>query len=347
MRKLISLITILGLFVLVFYSCKKDQVAQSSALTVAEGACAEKTVDLTAGQTIKSGTVTISNDATNLYVKVTLSDNATFASVSENLKLWVGDDFATLPVGGSDNNPSCSPQNGQFPWKATVDPLENTYTFTIKYSDIEKYLGKTIDCSSALNVVLHADLIVNGQPETAFGGEVAANCQRWWFYTVYQGVCCTPPPPPSGSVNTAFAKGGYIFTSDSKSNPDKLPSLNLTKNRWGWAINIPATTGTKTYNLYSGAGLNNIKNGKLVGTVTISYDGSVATVTYNTIAGYDMTGLHIYAGDFKPTTIAPGQYGYIANFIPVHSSTHTATFTLADTNGDGLWFICHAGVFGK
>jgi len=54
-----------------------------------------------------------------------------------------------------------------------------------------------------------------------------------------------------------------------------------------------------------------------------------------------MEELRIYASDFKPTTIALGQYGYIQYFDPKVSS-HTATFTVSDTDGDGIRIIAHA-----
>jgi hypothetical protein len=98
--------------------------------------------------------------------------------------------------------------------------------------------------------------------------------------------------------------------------------------------------------MYAGAGLNYVSKGTLVGKVRITISGSNVSVTYTTGPGFSMAGLHIYAGDTKPMTIAPGQYGYIMSFSP-NATTHTANFTLTDSNGDGLWFICHAGVYGN
>jgi len=60
-------------------------------------------------------------------------------------------------------------------------------------------------------------------------------------------------------------------------------------------------------------------------------------------SGYSFGELHLYAGDYKPTTVAPGQYGNLASFDP-NSTQYTFTVPLADTNGDGVWLIAHAVV---
>ena len=145
-----------------------------------------------------------------------------------------------------------------------------------------------------------------------------------------------------GSENKCIVEG--IFTTDKKSNPENLSTLGLTKNRWGWAINI-TTAGTTTYPIYAGAGLNNISKGKMVGTLSVSWDGSSVTVTYTMNNGFSLTGTHVYAGDTKPATIAPGQYGNTMSFDPPASS-YTGTYNVSDSNGDGIWIIAHAGAFG-
>ena len=52
--------------------------------------------------------------------------------------------------------------------------------------------------------------------------------------------------------------------------------------------------------------------------------------------------VHLYAGDARPTTTAPGQYGYLD---APDAATYTFTVPLADTNGgDGVGLIAHAVV---
>ena len=89
--------------------------------------------------------------------------------------------------------------------------------------------------------------------------------------------------------------------------------------------------------------LNKISAGKLVGTLTVNYTGTQATVTYALASGAVMTEAHLYAGDNKPTTVAPGQYGNTAYFATAATS-HTFTVPVSASNGDGVWLIAHAVV---
>jgi len=143
---------------------------------------------------------------------------------------------------------------------------------------------------------------------------------------------------------TAFAKGGWVWTTDPGSNPEGLPSLRLTKNRWGWAINL-LIPGSTTYPIWAGAGLNNTSNGTNVGTLTVTWNGNQVAVLYSMLPGYRLQEVHLYAGDARPTTTAPGQYGYQDSFDPLGLGTYTFTVPLKYTNStDGVWLIAHAVV---
>jgi len=313
------------------------------------------TQTLWAGQTINSGTVTIYNDATTLFVKVNAIVG--FQSEPENLKMWLGTDLLLLPM-----TPNGTPKNGQFPYKTTLSSGQTEYTFEVPLSDIATYDAN--ECGKqSIFVVVHADILApdgNGgsSAQTAYAGDQNGTTPRWWYYFTYTPQCCVDVPPPTvGTLNTAFGKfdksgiygTGYVFTTNKKSNPENYASLNLTQNRWGWAGQVK-TDGTYTFEMWAGAGLNKTSNGTLVGSVTVSKSGSAVTVTYQTIGGFSMQELHVYAGDFKPTTLAPGQYGYIQYFgdeASEYVTSHTATFTVDDTNGDGVWIIAHAVAFGS
>jgi len=295
---------------------------------------------LTAGQTIDVGTVTVNNDATNLYVTYTLTyPNATFGT----LHLWVGNDLTNVPAVSNGPNAG-TPIPGQFPYQYTNDPdwTLTSYTFTVPLASLS-ITDVTGACPLTLYVVTHAEVDLDGDGggdhETAFGGDLPGSGPRWWFYGAYC-LLCDFDYQVTYSCETAFAKGGYVFVTDKKSNPEKLPSLNLTRNRWGWAINLTAT-GTTTYDIWAGAGLNKTANGTKVGTLTVNWDGAYATVTYALTAPFVMGEVHIYAGDSKPTTTAPGQYGNLAYFDP-KTGTYSTTIPVSDTDGDGVWIIAHA-----
>lgn len=295
-----------------------------------------KIVDLWAGQTQDAGSVAIYNDEANLYITVSLAESWSFTG-NESVKIWAGADPTTLPT-----NNNGTPINGQFPFKSGSLNGQTTYTAVISLDG----LSLLNSCGANIYVVIHADLISpTQQVETGYGGENGINIEdngRWWYWTSYTIQCCDTPPQ-FDHEETAFAKAGWVFTTDPKSNPESLPSLNLTKNRWGWAINL-TVDGTTTYDIWAGAGLNKIENGILVGTLTVTKAGSDISVTYNLLAGKATGEVHVYVGDFKPTKLAPGQYGHTDYFEPKVSTYGPLTFTANDTNGDGIWIIAHAVV---
>jgi len=90
-----------------------------------------------------------------------------------------------------------------------------------------------------------------------------------------------------------------------------------TFDQWGWTNYItPIYTGT--WDLWAGAAMCNTSRGYLVGTVTVVYDGSSVTVTYNVDPYYTVFQEHVYAGSGMfpkmkvgkkwVDTVAPGQY---------------------------------------
>jgi len=295
---------------------------------------------LIAGQHDTVGTITVSNDATNLYVTYTLTDTGcTFGT----LHLWAGNNLLNLPT-----NPQGIPVPGQF-CQADGGACFNasgltTYTFTIPFSDLN-IVDVSAACGSALYVFAHAEVNCGGSNETAWGGNNGVNIEtpgRWYFYAVYN-ICCDTGNPPDEFCTTAFAKGGWVWTTMPKSNPEGLPSLNLIKNRWGWAINL-TSTGTTSYSIWAGAGLNDTNKGTKVGTLTVVWNGTTATVTYTLFTGCTLEEVHLYAADGRPATTAPGQYGYLAEFDP-NVTTYTFNVPLVDANlTDGVWLIAHAVV---
>jgi hypothetical protein len=318
-------------------SVTKNSTAKSGARI--DGTCGTETVcPLWAGQTINAGTLSVENNATTLFV--TYTTTGTF----NVLHLWVGTDMTLLPT-----TPTGNPIPGQFPYSFDAAGTQ-THTFEIPLNTIPFPSDPKCGPGSApIYVVAHAEVnVLNGGKETAFGGCTAgATGARWYFYTTHTVQCCdgTPPPVTREKLGTAFAKGGWVFTTDPKSNPENLPSLKLIKNRWGWAINIK-DPGIYTSDLWVGAGLNKTAKALKVGTVSIVYDGTQATITYTLTGSYAMEEAHIYAGDLKPTTTAPGQYGNTFNFAPFQNSLTTTISNLTDTNGDGVWIIAHAVVWG-
>src|SRR5688572_22930456 len=116
-----------------------------------EGTCGQTTWTLTAGQTIPVGSVTVQNDATNLYVTYDLTyPDATFGA----LHLWVGNRLLNLPA-----NPQGTPVPGQFcqaDGGACADATGLTsYTFTIPFTELN-IVDISQVCGLPLYVVTHA-----------------------------------------------------------------------------------------------------------------------------------------------------------------------------------------------
>lgn len=338
--------------------------------------CGTNTWTLWAGQTNDVGIVTVENDQDNLYVTYTLTlDNLPDDGLGNigdgqidaefgTLHLWVGEDLADLPrTPAPPNGPNAgepgAPIQGQFPYKSGEGlpsaTGETTYTFTIPLASIIIGYDPEGACPSLpLYVVAHAEVnyrdesgFLTGGGDTAYGGDHEVNVNepgRWWYYGQYT-VCCDGGNPQLCYAETAFGKGNHVFTTHRKSNPEGLPSLNLTKNRWGWADYL--TEQHMTYDIWAGAGLNKTANGDWVGTLTVEWDGSQATFTYDlTSSSMYLEEVHIYAGDMAPATIAPGQYGYPTEGYDVGGVvTFTYTVPVADVDGDGgIWLIAHAAV---
>lgn len=296
---------------------------------------------------IAFGTLAVQNDNTNIYVTYTFPSG----TIASNLQLWIGLNYNNVP-----KNKQNIPEPGHFPYKAT--PTELSYTFTIPLAN----LGINILTDYAnipLYIFAHAD-IMNGDEEGLWSAndnyiptfKSLFGIPRWGFVsTYYLQVNFNNTQETS---ETAFAYGTHIF--GGKSNPDNLPSLDI-GNNWGWAINLPLFTQsfakvgitTNTWQIYAAAGGNDITKGWNVGELSVAINGSNVTLTITLKPEYKMSELHIYINDKKPTTTAPGQYGFTATFDP-KTGSYTKTFNLSDTDNDGIWIIVHMvtwGVFQK
>lgn len=337
--------------------------------------CSNVPYNLTAGQTINAGTLEVVNDGEYLYV--TFNTSGTFGT----LHLWIGTDLLNIPMNPINTNPQGkvtggNPIPGHFPYIAdgnlntksgtTCPPSAGLqhYTFQIPLIDYN------FACGANLYFVAHAEVSgdmdgdgVDEGSQTAFGGNTGVYISepgRWYFYGSYTIQCCTfdvPNNPTIKSVQTAYAKPtlkigtgytGWVFVGKSsktnKSNPEDYYPLILTQNRWGWVANLKVFN-TYIFDIWAGAGLNNTAtNGTKVGTAKIEYTSTGITVTYN-LTGAVLEEVHIYAGDLKLTTIAPGQYGYTKYFVtPFVEKTFTESFTVVDSNSDGVWVCLHAMV---
>lgn len=281
--------------------------------------CDPVSIDIMAGQFTNSGKILVENDAANLYVTYTALSSWYFSE----LHLFVGA-YANIPTQNG------NPVPGQFPYKKTFNPLVQSYTFIIPIASI------TLDANKCFYIAAHSSMknVINGtivKTETGWAGDIKFPGKNWATYFNYcLRTCTTTPPPVVTTCDTAYMYGNYTFN-----------ALQISE-KWGWATYYDTTqNGIYTYNLYAGAGQNDITKGYLAGTVTVTIQGANIGIEINaTNPGTVFTETHVYLSDNPPTTAAPGQFG----------NQHTLNNTMLDNynlsySGDGtFWLIVHAGV---
>lgn len=183
MKKSILHIAMLSL-ASVFYSCsEKNEVAPAEAVyqispyqdtLTGNPNCEPLITTFYAGQTIDAGTITVSNDNTNLYV--------TFTTIGgwqmKESHLYVG------PLSGLPSTPKGNPKIGNFPYKQEHEAGVNSYTYTIPLSS----LGES-DCIAVAAHAAVVQLSETGEElegETAWGaGTRLTNPGSWATYFKY------------------------------------------------------------------------------------------------------------------------------------------------------------------
>ena len=116
--------------------------------------------------------------------------------------------------------------------------------------------------------------------------------------------------PAVWADETAWAYGGEFAN----------PNWDYVNNRfWGWT-NGPLTEGEYEWDIYAGAGQNNLNNGYVVGKLYVNYEDGCVTVTYQLDSGYYLGETHLWVGDDvlpmvnqgrrEVYTNAPGQFPY-------------------------------------
>lgn len=182
-RNLITLLTVTVMLVLAL------PVAAAPSETT--GICGEPAVfTLWGGKTIEVGTVTVSNDETNLYVTYQTTGGWYLTEV----QLYV-----------LDYEPTERLTPGQAPYKGENLGNITSYTFVVSLD---------VECGTTLWLQAHASVvkIVDGvvvQGETAYGGDIKDPQGSWYGNIMYVVQCCEEPPAPCYEFmdETAWAAG--------------------------------------------------------------------------------------------------------------------------------------------
>lgn len=130
--------------------------------------CPPTVVDLIAGQYINSGSVTVSNDATYIYVTYTTTNGW----VLTQTHLYVGN-CALIPVTNSGN-----PVPGQFPYSAAHNNI-TTYTYQVPISAIGNGTCGCIAAHAAVVKLNAAGQVIDQQTGWGKGIRINPNGGNW------------------------------------------------------------------------------------------------------------------------------------------------------------------------
>lgn len=158
-----------------FCSCSKniDAGKKTSSSNAANDVTQIQEFPLTAGQINNVGSITISQDESNLYITYQTDGDWKLQAVHANIA-----DADTHPV--PESNSDIAP--GQFPYKASfsatggdLTTLPNSYTFTIPLSGI--YFSQTV-------IYAHATVVnaTTGATQSAWGGTIVAESSNLKWY---------------------------------------------------------------------------------------------------------------------------------------------------------------------
>lgn len=285
-------------------------VALSASSTVPQ-VIGPSTFTLYAGQSTDVGDISVV--VKDGAVVVTYTTEGTWTI--DQAHLWVGSSLVTLPKTKSGN-----PVPGQFPYSATPgDPQKISFTIPLTT------LGFGCPASDQLFfLAAHAAVSRTGadgtvQRETAWSeGTRFVSKGNWGTYSAFTLGCVEPPVTPEPTTcETAFAYSPEHSTTFTEI---------FGSPRWGWS-NGPLLTGEYLFDLWAGAGQNDLTKGAWAGHVAVRYsDDGQMQVAYLGGAGWKLRETQLYVGveplpvDRSGYTVAPGQYGNVHDALGLVSS---------------------------
>jgi len=149
--------------------------------------------------------------------------------------------------------------------------------------------------------------------ETAYGGNNQTGANAWFYYIPLEIIECEQPPVNPGvwTQETAYA---YFGQNSIEFNPNG--------GAWGWY----AEYQEGTFDVYAGAGLNDLSKGTFVGTITVENGTAVFTAVDETVRVLEE---HFYIGELIPERI-PGQWQTIDMSNPVYMTFHLSVEILVE-----------------
>jgi len=263
---------------------------------------------------LTGGTLTIGNDANNLYAMFEAAPGYEFSMTS----LYVG---PASDAPGDWLDPATHTgvfYYSQFTYYTQHDPMVADYQITHDLSLLE-------DCFIVVGIA-HVYNTTTGQ---TYGVSAQSNSKTYGYYFDYCKQECGEP-----ECETAYAYGDDLATCFLD-----IPEVN--SNNWGWSNGPISDPSSYSWDIYAGAGQCDITKGTLVGTLDVDYSGGICTVFYNIDADFTLDETHLFVGDeMLPRkkgqfTTAPGQFPYSGQ----------SSYTIDGLSGD-IYVVAHSVVCG-
>lgn len=261
--------------------------------------------DLVAGQVNDAGTVTITTDGEYFTVIIDAY------SELEDVHVYVYEEGDPLPTS--------RPTPGHAPYM--VEDVDGNYVeLMIPVGEGDTF---TFAVHVAFEELEYDPLGLAGETAYAFCLDNAVVTGGGWFYLVsFMMVECDTVEPGGDTI--------YIAAHAALTNDETAWALGQVTfidagigNNWGWYIEIE-DYGVYEFDIYYGAGGNDLNAGTLIGTLTVDYSSEEIVVTYE----LDLPLLEeaqVYVGYTPPTTAAPGSFDYKVENL---GGVYTYTFTI-------------------
>jgi len=320
-KSLSTLIYLLIAVPILFIGCKKNEMTDetisydnSAKQSIVPGTPAYCGIITTANlydygnKATSYGTVTVGNDANNIYVTYTLTGDWTLlpqkVEFYDGCYLFVGTQAELEAMSPKNYDINSSDFTGHFDFRdfkhyIPVAAGEKTYMYTIPRSEI------TVDCPM---IVAFAG-ITNGTDNMYVSARSLLKGMGYWFTHCIQECKC----------ETAYARGtatdGSVYC---------FYNSPLHLNNWGWSNKLvqPGPTATQTlydfeWPIYAGNPSCDGISSHLVGYFKGTYDGTTLHVMYDLSDGFELSETHLWVDDeimYKNKqgkyVATPGQYTY-------------------------------------
>lgn len=335
MKKPFSRILFLFLIVpVIFIGCKKSELIDDSKTSSVKSEqvilpytpCGNQLVAnlYEYGKTgISYGTLTVGNDATNLYL--TFNTGTEYLLLNTYLYVGSAEDFSTIQ-GTLNTNGTGEFHISKLPYIYAPGPSAPLYQKVIPLSSLP-------DC---FIIVALADIptptVENPGAYIRTSAKVPTAFKSLGYYLNYCKQVC------GSGCETAYAFGNNSANCF-------LTIHGINSNNWGWS-NGPLDPGTYNWPIYAGAGQCNTSKGTLVGTLNVVYSPPTAKITYNMGGNVHLSTTQLYVGNkILPMknnryTTAPGQFPYKHKNLNGVSSD---TFTIERLSGK-IYIAAHADV---